>query len=164
MTSPPPPATAEASIGLRFAATLVAVASVFFLMDFMLRGIALAPPRAMLGMLPMVPIALLHAVALVASAWWPQPPRSAALVLTGIVLFVGMLVVAGGADAAAVQGRSAVAGMTSSGYHLAVGALVAVQGAFGVVLIWSRRAAVARWDSPKRRKRGPMGLRRHDDD
>jgi hypothetical protein len=115
-------------------------------------------------MLPMVPIALAHAVALVASAWWPRPPRAAALALTGIVLFVGMLVVVGGADAAAVQGRSAIAGMSFSAYHLAVGALVAAQGAFGVVLIWSRRAAVARKDSPKRRKQGPMRLRRHDDD
>ncbi len=163
MMSPSQP-TAEAGVGLRFTATLVAVASVFFLMDFVLRGIALAPPRAMLGMLPMVPIALVHAVALVASAWWPQPSRAAARVLTGIVLFGGMLVIAGGADAAVVQGRSAVAGMTFSGYRLGVGALVAVQGAFGVVLIWSRRAAVAHTDSPKRRPRGPMGLRRHDDD
>ena len=164
MTSPPPPAT-DASIGLRFTASLVAVASAFFLLDFALRGFALAPPRAMLGMLPMVPIALLHAVALIASAWWSRPPRAAALALTGVVLLVGMLVVAGGADAAAVQGRSALAGMSFSGYRLAVGGLVALQGAFGVVLIWSRRAAVARGEGPvRRRQQGPMRLRRHDDD
>jgi hypothetical protein len=166
--SPDAPSPPDAGIGLRLTATVTAVASAFFLMDFVVRGAALAPPRAMLGMLPMVPIALAHALALVASAWWPRPPRVAALVLTGVVLFVGMLVVAGGADAAAVQARSAWQGASFSAYRLGIGTLVAIQGAFGVVLIWSRRAAGALSQDDAaarpRRRQGPMRLRRHDDD
>lgn len=165
MTSEPSEGTqgdGEAGIGLRFAATGVAVASAFFCADFVLRGAALAPPRAMLGIVPLAWVALAHAVALAGSAWWARPLRAAAIALTAVALFGGMLLVAGGADAAAAQGRNFLAGGRFDSYRLLVGLLVALQGAFGVLLVWARRAPTG---SPaRRRRRGPMRLRRDDDD
>lgn len=155
MTAPSAP---EPSLGLRVTATAVAVVALFVLADLVLRGLPLAPRYTLLASLPMAPIGAMHALALLVSLWWPRPPHRVERVVTAIVLFGGMLVVAGGIDAAFAQVRFFLAEARAfDSYRLGAGVATALEGALAVIVIWSRRAPV------HKRPMGAIRIRRYDE-
>lgn len=127
-------------LGLRLIATLVVLIAAYFLVGLAIQGRSVAPVGAVLRPLPLAPLALLHGLVLLLHAWWPRLPARLAAAAGWVVLLLGMILVAGGTDAAVVQfDRFGVQGLTR-GHALPLGLLVAAQGALGVLVVWSRRA------------------------
>ncbi len=143
MTDNTAPTAIQAPVALRVCVSIAALVAAFVLADLVIQGRPLAPRYTLLGALPMAPIALAHALAVLAGAWWPRPEAPAGRALAAVVLFGGILVVAAGADAAFVQVRFWMAEARAfDSYRLVVGGLTALNGALGVVLVWARRAPV----------------------
>ncbi len=130
-------------LGLRVTASIVAFIGLLWFAEVTLTGRSVAPMGAALRVLPLAPLALVHAVGILVHAWGTRLQPVAQAASGWLVLLLGMLLVAAGTDSAFVQfDRFGWDGL-SRGHGFWLGLLSVVQGALGVLLVWSRRPPAA---------------------
>lgn len=134
-------------LGLRVTASVVAFTGLLWFAETTIAGRSIAPMGAALRGLPLAPLAVVHALAIFLHAWGLRAPFSVQVASGWLVLLLGMVLFAAGTDSAFMQfDRFGLAGLLRGpGFWL--GALAAVQGAVGVLLVWSRRAAAVADDA-----------------
>ncbi len=130
-------------LGLRVTASVVAFASLLWFAEVALSGRSVAPLGAALRVLPLALLGVGHALLLLGHAWGARLPPVSQAGSAWLVLLLGMVLVAGGTDSAFVQlDRFGWDGL-SRGHGFWLGLLAVVQGALGVLLVWSRRPPAA---------------------
>lgn len=130
-------------LGLRVTASVVAFIGLLWFAEVALTGRSVAPLGAVLRVLPLAPLGVFHAFALLIHAWGTRLPPAAQAASAWFVLLLGMVLVAAGTDSAFVQlDRFGWAGL-SRGPGFWLGLLAVGQGALGVLLVWSRRPPAA---------------------
>jgi hypothetical protein len=141
LRTPPP-------LGLRVTASLVALVGLLWFADAAIAGASVAPMGAALRFLPLAPLAVLHAAGIVLHAWGTRLAARVQAASGWFVLLLGMVLVAAGTDAAFVQvDRFGWSGL-QRGPGFWLGLFAALQGAVGVLLVWSRRPPSAPYDEP----------------
>lgn len=126
-------------LGLRVTASVVAFIGLLWFGQVAITGGTVAPMGAALRGLPLAPLAIVHAAGILAHAWGTHLSRRMQAGSGWLVLLLGMLIVAAGTDSAFMQfDRFGLDGLWR-GHGFGLGLLAAVQGALGVLLVWSRR-------------------------
>ena len=126
-------------LGLRVTASIIALAGLLWFGDATIARASVAPLGAALRFLPLAPLAVLHAAGIFLHAWGTRLAGAVQAASGWFVLLLGMALVAAGTDAAFMQfDRFGWEGL-QRGPGFWLGGLGVLQGAVGVLLVWSRR-------------------------